>query len=576
MSICRRSFLKSTAATGTVFCLPALRAEARPVLTVGLMSDTHLTREPSSAVRSRLAMELFKKLGADVIAHLGDLADWHYKEAYTFYRKALDAVFPPSSRRPVLLYAFGDHDALDPARHKGPRASRRGDCRQSFADMAARLGINHGYSDLKVIAGYPFLIFPQTLDSQLTLADYERILSETCAKFPSGPVFVLEHPPAYQTTYNSCFQDPRRRAVLDKFPRVVDICGHKHASVKNELCIWQGTFTAIQTSCLQKWYGLNIGGRIVGKESWCVSVMQVFPDRLVIRRYDVRDGVEFRPDAPWTVPLPFASETAPLTVAARRRTERAAAFPSGAALSVEVDGTPFSQVGVKFPTATNPDIVLHYRVEASRRNAAGDWERFVRTDVFGDFYERPVDRKGILSWNFDSALFDAGGEYRFTVTPVGFFGTEGAPISCLWRTPEKVLSDVVWRCDKPMEELKFVGGAKTHRERDWLICGPGAFRIDPPPEALKGRKGDRFTFVAEMQTVQSDVPVGVAFGLSRAVWSGGLLTPLGDSGMVRYALTEKLAGDKPKWAFKFAGQGNLKVRFAKLWIERRGKAPDGI
>ena len=576
MPICRRSFLKSTAATGTAFCLPTLRAEARPVLTVGLMSDTHLTREPSSAVRSRLAMELFKKLGADVIAHLGDLADWHYKEAYTFYREALDAVFPPSSRRPVLLYAFGDHDALDPTRRKEPRSSWRGDCRQSFADMAARLGIDHGYSDLKVIAGYPFLIFPQTLDSQLTLADYERILSETCAKFPSGPVFVLEHPPAYQTTYNSCFQDPRRRAVLDKFPRVVDICGHKHASVKNELCIWQGTFTAIQTSCLQKWYGLNVGGRIIGKESWCVCVMQVFPDRLVIRRYDVRDGVEFRPDAPWTVPLPFASETAPLTVAARRRTERAAAFPANAAFSVEVDGTPFSQVGVKFPTATDPDIVLHYRVEAARRNAAGAWERSVSADVFGDFYERPVDRKGTLSWNFDSALFDAGGEYRFTVTPVGFFGTEGAPISCLWRAPEKVLSEVVWRCDNPMEELKFVGAAKTHREGDWLVCGPGEFRIDPPPEALKGRKGDRFTFVAEMQTVQTAVPVGVAFGLSRAVWSGGLLTPLGDSGMVRYALTETLAGDKPKWAFKFAGHGNLKVRFAKLWIQRRGKAPDGI
>ena len=576
MPICRRSFLKSTAATGSAFCLPTLRAEARPVLTVGLMSDTHLTREPSSAVRSRLAMELFKKLGTDVIAHLGDLADWHYKEAYTFYREALDAVFPPSSRRPVLLYAFGDHDALDPARRKGPRSSWRGDCRQSFADMAARLGIDHGYSDLKVIAGYPFLIFPQTLDSQLTLADYERTIAETCAKFPSGPVFVLEHPPAYQTTYNSCFQDPRRRAVLDKFPRVVDICGHKHASVKNELCIWQGTFTAIQTSCLQKWYGLNIGGRIVGKESWCVCVMQVFPDRLVIRRYDVRDGEEFRPDAPWTVPLPFAAETAPLTVAARRRTERAAACPANAALSVEVDGTPFSRVGVKFPTAIDPDIVLHYRVEAARRNATGDWERFVRTDVFGDFYERPVDRKGMLSWNFDSALFDASGEYRFTVTPVGFFGTEGAPISCLWRAPEKVPSEVVWRCDNPMEELKVVGGAKTHREGGWLFCGPGDFRIDPPPEALKGRKGDRFTFVAEMQTVQADVPVGVAFGLSRAVWSGGLLTPLGDSGMVRYALTETLAGDKPKWAFKFAGKGNLKVRFAKLWIERRGKEKDGI
>ena len=46
--------------------------------------------------------------------------------------------------------------------------------------------------------------------------------------------------------------------------------------------------------------------------------------------------------------------------------------------------------------------------------------------------------------------------------------------------------------------------------------------------------------------------------------------------MVRYALVEVLRGDKPSWAFKFAGKGNLKVRFAKLWIERRGKDQVGI
>ena len=120
-----------------------------------------------------------------------------------------------------------------------------------------------------------------------------------------------------------------------------------------------------------------------------------------------------------------------------------------------------------------------------------------------------------------------------------------------------------------MESLKPVGSAKIHRKGDWLVCGPGEFRFDPPPEALTGRKGDRFTFVVEMHAVQTDVPYGVVFGVSRAVWSGGLLTPIGDSGMLRYALVEELRGDKPSWAFKFAGKGNLKVRFAKLSIERR-------
>ena len=567
--ISRRGFLESIAALGEVACLPALCSDERPVLTVGIMSDTHITREHSSIERTRLAMELFKKLGVDVMAHVGDLGNWHFEEAYAYYREALDAVFPPSSPRPVLMYAFGNHDALEPSRRKGPRSSWQGDRRRLFADMAERLGIDHGYSDLKVIAGYPFLIFPESFDNDLTLADYERILAETCAKFPSGPVFVLEHPPAYQTTYNSCFQYPPRRAVLDKFPRVVEISGHKHASVKNELCIWQGTFTAVQTSCLQQWCGLNVGDRIVMKQSWCVCVMEVFRNRLVFRRYDVRDGVEYKPDAPWTVPLPFVPDAAPLTVAARRRTERAATFPAGAAPSVEEDGDPFPRVGVRFPTVTEPDIVLNYRVEAARRNADGEWERCVAADVFGDFYERPADRTGTLSWNFDSALFDVGVEYRFSVTPVGFFGTEGKPISCLWRSSEKAPAEIVWQCDDPMKSLKPVGDAKIRRDGEWLVCGSGGFRFDPPPEALQGNKGDRFVFVVEMQTVQTEVPYGVAFGVVNANWSGGLLTPLGDSGMVRYALTEVHGGGMTDWAFRFAGKGNLKVRFSKLWIERR-------
>ena len=568
MSICRRSFLKSTAASGVAACMPALRADVRPVLTVGLMSDTHVTRVRKSVERTRMAMELFKRLGVDVMAHVGDLADWHYPEAYGYYRKALDAVFPPQGNRPALIYAFGDHDALNPAAQKNPREKRVLDRLWSFADMKERLGIDHGYSDMKVIAGYPFLIFPQSLGS-ISLEDYERTIADACAKFPEGPVFLLEHPPAYQTTYNSCFQDPRRRAVLDKFPRLVHICGHKHASVKNELCIWQGQFTAVQVSCLQKWYGLNVGSRIRGKESWGVCVMEVFPDRLVFRRYDVRDGSEYRPDAPWTVRLPYAQSAQPAySAAARAATEREAAFPASAKVDVSTDATPFRSVAVRFPTATCPEDVLLYRVEIARKNAAGAWEAFSGMDVFGDFYEIPSARTGTLDCSFSSSLFASGADYRFAVTPVGFFGRMSKPISAEWRAPEKAPTEVVWKCDSPMD-LKFGGGAKVVREGDWLSCGPGEFRIGLPPDALRGAKGDEFRFSVEMQTVQENVAHGVAFGVTKAMWSRGLLTPLGDSGFRRYVLAERMeSGRRPDWAFKFEGQGNLKVRFRSLLVER--------
>ena len=44
---------------------------------------------------------------------------------------------------------------------------------------------------------------------------------------------------------------------------------------------------------------------------------------------------------------------------------------------------------------------------------------------------------------------------------------------------------------------------------------------------------------------------------------------MGDSGFRRYVLAEKMASGKlPDWAFKFEGQGKLKVRFRSLLVER--------
>lgn len=566
MNTKRREFLKASAATGAAVCMRCAHASEGPVLTVGMMSDTHVTTVRSSVERSRLALEFFKRRGVGVVAHLGDLADWHYPEAYTYYREALDAVYPPGGRRPEFLYAFGNHDALDPARMSGPPANRQTNRYRSFVDMKNRLGIDHGYMDVKVIAGYPFIIFPETLEGDITIDVYERTIAETCAKFKEGPVFVLVHPPPYQTTYNSCFQSSQRRRILNRFPRVVSINGHKHASVKNELCIWQGEFTAIQTSCLQKWYGLNVGGRIVGKESWGVSIMEIYRDRLVVRRYDLRDGSEYLPGTPWTIPLPFVPETAPYSGKARARMDRDAVFGADAKVSVEADAVPFSAATVRFPTVSVPESVLLYRVEIARRSASGAWTRFTATDVFGDFYERVRDRTGALKCTFPSAMFDEGEEYRFSAVPVGFFGKESKPIAGIWRAPAKAPVETVWECGNPMDELKVTGRAKVVRKGEWYECGPGEFMLRVPENVLN-RKG-RHRFVVDMHTVQENVPCGVVFGVDRAIWASGIITPVGDSGMMRYVFDAGTDPGKTDQAFKFAGKGGLRIKFSSLRIDR--------
>ena len=551
----RRDFLKTAGAGTLALACPRGWADEKPVLKVGFMSDTHITRSRKSVERTRLAMETFRTLDVDVMAHVGDLADWHYEEAYASYRETLDAVFPPGGRRPVLLYAFGDHDALEPSRMNGSRSNRIADRRKCWEDMKARLGIDHGYHDVKVIAGYPFLVFPQTLDGDCDLAFYEKTIAEACARFPDRPVFVLEHPPAYDTTYNSLFENPKRRAVLDKFPQVVQFSGHKHASVNNERCFWQGNFTSVQVSCLQKWYGLNVGERVQGKDAWSVVVMEVFPGRLVLRRYDVRGAVEYKPETPWIVGRPPAKE-------------RPAAFAAGAAPVAVPDATPFSSVTVRIPTATDPDSVLFYRVEAQRRAGEG-WAPVSLIDVFGDFGERREDRTGWRECRFAASVFEAGSEYRFTVTPFGFFGTRGASVSCNWTAPEKAKVEVVWTCEDPMTTQKVVGAGKL--KDGWFESPGGEIRIDLPKDAIRGEKGDVFRFTADIRIEQPEAALGAAFGIGRASWSSGLLTPRERTDTLRYTLAETFTGKADGWSFRLAGAGRRRVRFERLLVEKLGR-----
>ena len=101
------------------------------------------------------------------------------------------------------------------------------------------------------------------------------------------------------------------------------------------------------------------------------------------RCFDVRDGGEFRPESPWTIPVPFNAARAPYAFARRAKMERPAQFPSGAAIKVETDAVPFKTVTVSFPSAESEGDVLLYKVEIARKGNGGAWELFARGAFFG-------------------------------------------------------------------------------------------------------------------------------------------------------------------------------------------------
>ena len=404
----------------------------KPFLKAGFLTDTHVrparvdSQAPEICARTRQAFAVFKAQGVDVIGHCGDLADVHYAEAYDYYRDCIETTYPEKATRPKLLYVYANHDVLDEAKL---RAGKKGEERlmpyeEGFRDMQRRLGIEHWLFHREVVKGIPFLSFPQSFGLDGGIERVRRMLAETAAEFPGKPIVVMAHVAPAGTVYRSeRWGYPNFRKVLDEYPQVISFSGHTHNSLRNERTIWQGTFTAVDVGCLEWWYGDGMGFFSDGaKSAYGVLVAEFYADRVVIRRFDVRDGREYRPDDPWTVTLPYRPEAARYAPDVRRAQEKKPSFPAGAKLELSLAD---EKATLTFPPAEDEDGVLHYAV---RVEADGEPKPLVDSGTFSQFYRAPKDRTAMRTVTLEAARLRTGGTCRVSVAPVGFFGTEGAPL----------------------------------------------------------------------------------------------------------------------------------------------------
>ena len=264
---------------GTAFADAA--AEEQPVWTAGIVTDTHVgsTRESCDLVEK--ACTLFASRGIDVFIHCGDIADRHSPEGYRILAELTDAAFPAKPKEKIWVYA--DHDFN--GRRDEPWETVMGDVKR-------HLGASNGLYGLVDMRGWPLLVFPQRID----FARAERMLSDACSdpRFAGKPVFVFDHVPPEDTTEDTAtWGDRGRRDLYSKFPRAIVVHGHVHGSLRSELNIWQGGFTAVNMGCLSRWEGRAVGAAPETKRSHGAVLMEVFADRVVFRRYDVRTGEEY-------------------------------------------------------------------------------------------------------------------------------------------------------------------------------------------------------------------------------------------------------------------------------------------
>ena len=575
MKTTRRTFIGGAVAFAPI---AGLWAEEAPLLKIGVMTDTHVGKTKASCSRARLAYELFRDIGVDMIVNDGDVADHHYPTGYVAYREMVEETFAgvPADRRPQELFVYAWHDTYDYKGH--PREASKGDAKEAFADMQRLIKSPNGPYAEGEIKGYRYVVIPQFYENgTVDWARFDRMLKAAERASEGKPVFVFAHVPPAGTT-RSGRGDQAKRKVLNRHPQVINISGHTHGSMREERAIWQGEFTSMNAGCLQNWGGGLPGSAPMRMQNYGAVLMEVFANRIVFRRFDVRDRKEYSADAPWIVPWPFDPATAPYRREVRAATAKVPEFASDAKLRVVLD-KPFKTAKIEFPCVSGPVRPLAYRIEIERRDGDGGWIPFARRDVYGDFWQREADRPASVSQTVSAAYFTAGAQYRVSVRPRNVWGREGHELSCTF-TAESPAADgtMVWESSDPMKDCKFLkglSGKMALEAKDGFFEMPSGaqYRLALPKEAWKGDKGVKFRFTVDMTTEQGEEPCWTFVLRNRTPLNNArarISTPPGKSGSMRYVL-EFAKGEAAYIYDLLVREGGAgRIRFDYIKIERMG------
>ncbi len=547
--------MKKIALIAASLCTLILSSAEKPLLRAGLTTDTHVTPDPKSVNRLRAALQLFKAQQVDVVINLGDVADKFHPEAYHHYRNTVKSVFPNGIKE---IFAYANHD-LNPGMPGLPRPL-------TYAMVKKALEITHEPLDLLVINTIPFVTFPETLDS---LATYEKHLTAAAKKFPGKPLFVVDHRPPLNTSYNTMVWGIEGKGdILKRFPQVINLSGHVHNDIRNELCIWQGEYTSVDTGCISGWAGDLEGNIPFGKSTAGVLIMDVFKDKVVFHRWDCQTGRVVA--EPWIVPLPHDPKDPPLAFETRKKASVAPEFPEGSKIRAGVRSRKFDKLHLRFHTAQPQKNVFKYEIFIKDKKSGSIINRM---EIFGDFYRNePVKTSGHV---ISAGYFESGREYSIEVVPLNFFGKRGKPLVTSFTAPEKSQWTTVFECRTPMKSLKFKtgleGGSELPVKDGFYIHNVEEARLLFPDNVWRGKKGTRFRFTADMHLIQGNTerwtlvlrnPKPVVNARAR------LYTQNGDTGLRRYVIEFTKADDAYNYYFLIREGSPGKVRFDCIKIER--------
>jgi hypothetical protein len=304
-------------------------------------------------------------------------------------------------------------------------------------------------------------------------------------------------------------------------------------------------------------------------------ILEIYPEKLVFRRFFSTTKEEYSANAPWIVPLPFDKKTAPYNFERRKAASAAPEFPENASVKVKQKS---GMIDFTFPRAEHKDGVYSYTIELFRK-VGGSWKKWAQRDMMGHFMVAESKRPANECQNFNIGYFDAGNEYKLVVTPVNFFGKSGKAISVEFPVKEKKSDTVMFESRNPAADCKFMSGLAGGKP--FPLDADGFFthnthngRLEFPGNIWEGKRGTRFRFTIDMHLIQcNDNPWTLVLRDAASTRNANDRIPTagGDSGLQRYVIEFNKRGDNLKYYFLIREGRVGKIKFDYVKVERLGK-----
>ena len=483
--------------------------DEKPRLRIGAMTDNHLhPKRKETHEKTAACFRLFKKMGVDIVVDTGDIADLSHPSELKFFRACFDENFAGTATVPFFCIANHDYNYLPNTKRNDP----------SIIEAAARyLGMD-SINPCATVKGYHFVSYHQYEKIEVLEKGIQDALATNEGK---RPVFVITHVPPFETTTGTSHWSSRGiRRVLNKYPQILNLTGHIHTSITWSANIWQGEFTAINLGAHAQ-YSNPIGGEAV--------VLDVFDNRIDVRRYEAISGREIGADDRWSIPLPLDPAHGPYRLESRMKAIPPPSFPEE--VKASYSQSPNGSSGTLSFTAARPlGKAYRYNIRLESQDASGKWH------FIGAMNHEPaqvMDAPAMCDCPIIPVSLDSGRRHRATISPIDSFGAIGTARQFLFDVPETTMEELpadVVKVDRVISGTSAESAPMKPDADGWYTLDrDGAIVLSPSlSKALVGRKNP--TLVVDLGTDQQETPRT----LSIATFSHG-------KGAAKFGIGERLA-----------------------------------